>query len=70
MDCFVLQMVGWENIPFSLFTHKVSLTSSNVDRLRQFWYPSAHAKLLPTCQFNIRHYPTWTKKNISVSRFI
>ncbi len=49
---------------------KMSLISSDVYGFKSLWYPPTHAKISPTCQFEIKDYPFWTKRYVSSSRSV
>ncbi len=48
---------------------KMSLISLDVNSFKSLWYPLTHATISPTCQFEIKDYPSWTKWYLSYSRF-
>ncbi len=41
-----------------------------MDGFKSLLYPPTNAMISPTCKFEIKHYPSWTKHYMSHSRFV
>ncbi len=48
----------------------MTLISLDDDGFKSLWYPPTHATISPTCQFEIKDYPSWAQQYMPHSRFI
>ncbi len=48
----------------------MSLILSDVNGLRSMWYPPTYISISPTCQFEVKDYPSWKNVYMSSALFI